>query len=207
MREEDTQLPSRDAWKSWREWSGKTNKTGSIMTTDTIGRREKKHRVSRENFCPFGGWVMRKRKNMLLQSHGIPNTKIFLPFPLEVMTSPSKKLDRFWYGLWKMSLSLSISMRAYQLESCVLTGIPLLLLCWQLVFTMEQFLSMTSETSITSPFMSQQSELKSTLTQFGRWDGIQILTKNSTSIQFPQMAEWWTGVSWRTSLNLRKFSS
>ena len=206
MKEVDIQLHSSGAWRSWREWSGKMKRIGSIMTTGTIGKRERKHRTLRENFCLFGGWAMRKRKNTLLQSPGIPNTKICLLFLLEVMISQSKKLARSWFGLSKTSLSLSTSTRACRLESCVLIGILLLLLCWQLVCTMVPCLFMMLETSITSLSTSQQSELKSIQTPSGKWDGTQILIKSSTFTQFPQMVELWTGVSWRTSLNLRKFS-
>jgi len=43
--EEDTQLLSKDVWKSWKEWSDKMSKIKNTMTTNTIGKKEKKLKV------------------------------------------------------------------------------------------------------------------------------------------------------------------
>ena len=125
------------------------------MTIGIIGKKEKKHRVLKENSFQFGDLVMRKRRNMLHLFHGIQSTKIFLPFLLVAMTFQNKKLDKFSSGHLKMLLSLSINTKVYQPELCALTGILLHLLCWQLVFMMEQFWSTMSEINIINPFMNQ----------------------------------------------------
>ena len=43
-----------DALKLWKELSGKFNKTKNIMIINIIGKKEKKHRVQKDNFCLFG---------------------------------------------------------------------------------------------------------------------------------------------------------
>ena len=43
-----------DASRSWKGQSGKLNKIKSIMTTNIIGKREKKPKGLKDNFCPSG---------------------------------------------------------------------------------------------------------------------------------------------------------
>lgn len=93
--EEDTLLLSKDVWRLWKEWSDKMSKTKNTMTTNTIGKKERKLRVYKDSFFPFGGWAIRRKRNMSLPYHGIPSTRICLLFHLEAMTSQSKKLVKF----------------------------------------------------------------------------------------------------------------
>lgn len=141
--EADTRLLSRDAWKLWKEWSDKIKKIENTTTTSIIGRKEKKLRVSKVSSFLYGDSVMKRKRNMLLPLPGTLAIKIFSPFPLEAMTSLNKKLVRFSSGLWKMSPSLSTSMKVYPPVSCVLIGILLLLLFSLLVSTTVQCLFTT----------------------------------------------------------------
>ena len=64
------------------------------MIIVTIGKKEKKLNLSKENYYLFGDLAIRKRKNMSLQSAGIQGIKIYLLFLLVAMTSQNKKLDK-----------------------------------------------------------------------------------------------------------------
>ncbi len=61
------------------------------MTIGTIGKKERKLNLLKDNYFLFGVLVMKKRKNTLLLFHGTLNTKIYLPYLWEVMTSLNKK--------------------------------------------------------------------------------------------------------------------
>jgi hypothetical protein len=50
------------------------------MTISTIGRKDKKPKDPKENYCLSGVLAMRKRKNMSLLLSGIPGTRIYLQF-------------------------------------------------------------------------------------------------------------------------------
>ena len=70
-------------------------KTKNIMTIDTIGKKERKLNLQKDNYFLFGVLVMKKRKNTLLLFHGTLNTKISLPYLWEVMTSLNKKQVKY----------------------------------------------------------------------------------------------------------------
>lgn len=59
-----TQLLSSVAWRLWREWFVKTNKTKNTTIISTTGRKVKKLRVLRVNCSLFGDSVMRRKRSM-----------------------------------------------------------------------------------------------------------------------------------------------
>ena len=65
------------------------------MTIGTIGKKERKLNLLKDNYFLFGVLVMKKRKNTLLLFHGTLNTKISLPYLWEVMTSLNKKQVKY----------------------------------------------------------------------------------------------------------------
>ena len=71
------------------------NKIENTMTINIIGKKDNNKVDLKDNYFQFGDLVMKKRKNMSLQLHGIQNIKIYLQFHLVVMISLNKKQVKF----------------------------------------------------------------------------------------------------------------
>ncbi len=65
------------------------------MTTDTIGKKEKKHKDLKVNSYQFGGSAIKKRKNMSLLSSGTQDTRIYLLSHSVATISLNKKQVKF----------------------------------------------------------------------------------------------------------------
>lgn len=203
----DIHLRSWDAWRLWREWSGRMKKIANIGIISTTGSRVRSRISSKETYCLFGDSITRRRRNMWPLSLGIQGTRICLPYHWVAMTLPNRKQGRFWYGQSRMSHSHSSSIKVCLLVWCAWTGILSHPLFWLLDCTTVLLWSTMYEISTINPSMSPQFGRRSIRILSGKLNGTPTSPRNSIFIPFPPMAELWIGVSWRISSSPKRYSS